>query len=177
MTLSVLDTSTPWQLAFVAHNGYGNNLYLDNVFVSQDEISDIALVGIVSPGIVHCVTSPTFKFIVTNLGTSTVNSFTATYTVNNGAQQTQAFASLQLGVGASQEFSLPPATLNPGVNQVQIAISQPNGISDIAGNNVIAINSLVDQSSDQGPLRMTFDNSQEISWRVASPSEAEDWER
>ncbi len=175
LTLSILDTSTPWQLAFVAHNGYGNNLYLDNVVVSEDEISDIAMDGVVSPGIVHCLPTPSFKFSVTNLGTFVVNNFTASITVNNGAPQTEIF-SVPIPVGTSHEFSFLPVILNPGVNEVQIAISQPNGIPDIAGNNVITINSFFDQSADKGPLRMTFDNPQEISWRVASPSDAEDWE-
>ncbi len=176
LSLSGLDTAQPWQLVFVAHNGYGNNLYLDNVVISEDEISDISLEGVVSPGIVHCLPTPAFKFNVRNLGTSTVNSFTATYAVNNGVPQIQTFSSLLIDVGSTQEFSLLPVSLNPGVNEVSITLSLPNGIPDIPGNNVIVFNSVVDQLVDKGPLRKTFDNPNETSWRVASPSDAQDWE-
>ncbi len=176
LTLASLNNSVPWQLAFVSRNGYGNNLYLDNVVLTENEISDIVLVGVVSPGIVHCLSNPIIKFQVANLGTSAVNSFTMEYTVNGGALQTQLFSSVQLDVGETETFSLNPVSIQPGVNQVVLTVSLPNGIPDILSNNVFTLTSVLDQSVDRGPLRMTFDNPREKSWRVASPAGTPDWE-
>ncbi|MBL7849115.1 MAG: choice-of-anchor J domain-containing protein [Cyclobacteriaceae bacterium] len=176
LTLAGLNASTPWQLAFVGLNGYSNNLYLDNVQVSVNEIIDIALAGVVSPGIVHCKSNPMIQFKVSNLGTTTVTQFKIEYAVNNDAPQTQVFSNINLNVGETKTFTLNAISLLPGPNQVLLTVSLPNGIPDIQGNNVFNLTSVLDQSVDRGPLRMTFDNPGEQSWRVASPSNSLDWQ-
>jgi len=176
VSLAPLTGTDPWQLAFVGKNGYGNNLYLDNIVVTQDDINDIALVGVVSPGIVHCLSNPVIKFQVSNLGTTLVSRFTMNYSVNGAASQVQLFTNIQLDIGETETFSLNAISLQPGVNQVILTVSLPNDIPDILTNNVFHLTSVLDQSVDKGPLRVTFDNPKEKSWRVASPADALDWE-
>lgn len=176
ISLAGLSSSITWQLAFVARNGYGNNLYLDNVVVTENEINDIAFEGVVSPGIVHCKPNPSIHFNVRNLGTTPVNSFLAEYSINGGAVQSTNFTTLQLDVGESETFELPPVTLQPGANEIQLTISLPNGIPDISTNNQYTLVSVFDQTMDKGPLRVTFDSPKENLWRVASPYNAQDWE-
>lgn len=176
LSLAGLSASTSWQLAFVGLNGYGNNLYLDNVQVSVNEIIDIALTGVVSPGIVHCKSNPMIQFKVSNLGTTVVTQFKMEYAVNNDAPQTQTFSNIQLNIGETKTFTLNTISLLPGPNQVLLTVSLPNGIPDIPGNNVINLTSVLDQSVDRGPLRVTFDSPSEQSWRVASPSNSLDWQ-
>lgn len=176
ISLLLLNAAIPWQIAFVAQNGYGNNLYLDNVLISQTEISDIAFAGVVSPGIVHCQPSPVVRFRVTNLGTSTVTSFKLDYTVNNGTPATQLFTSLKLDVGETETYSLNAIALQPGPNEITLTLSLPNGIPDIPTNNTYHLMSVLDQTVDRAPLRKTFDNPLEKNWRVASPISSLDWE-
>jgi hypothetical protein len=176
ISLAGLSSSITWQLAFVGRNGYGNNLYLDNVIVTENEITDIAFEGVVSPGIVHCKPNPAIHFNVRNLGTTAVNSFVAQYSVNGGSVQSTNFTSLQLEVGESETFELPAVTLQPGANEIQLTISLPNGIPDIDTNNQYTLISVFDQTMDKGPLRVTFDSPKENLWRVASPYNAQDWE-
>ena len=176
LSLSGLSPSINWQLAFVGINGYGNNLYLDNIQVTEDELNDIALTGILSPGIVHCTANPVIKFLAFNLGTSDVTSFTATYKVNSGATQTQQFSNVQLGVGEQEMFSLQPISLQKGSSEITITLSDPNGIQDIASNNTFVMTSVFDQTADKAPLRMTFDNSKEVPWQIASQSNSSVWE-
>ncbi|MBY0434964.1 MAG: choice-of-anchor J domain-containing protein, partial [Cyclobacteriaceae bacterium] len=58
ISLDGLTGATNWQLAFVARNGYGNNLFIDNAIVSDQVINDLALTSILQPGLVHCVQNP-----------------------------------------------------------------------------------------------------------------------
>lgn len=174
-SLMALTGVSAWQLAFVSYNGYGNNLYLDNVKISQTEISDIALVNIVSPSIVHCKSNPDVQFQVSNLGTSPVTSFKMAYTLNSDAAVVQQFNNIQLDVGETKTFSVNAIILQPGTNTFSLKISLPNGIPDISTNNTINFITVLDQSADKAPLRMTFDNPLEKSWRVASPISYQDW--
>jgi len=174
-SLMGLTSVTTWQLAFVGHNGYGNNLYIDNIKISQTEISDIALLNVVSPSIVHCQSSPIIQFQVSNLGTSLVTSFKMEYTLNADATIIQQFNNLQLDVGETETFSLNAISLQPGTNNIKLKISLPNGIPDLVSNNSLNFITVFDQSFDKAPLRMTFDNPLEKSWRVASPVNFQDW--
>ncbi|MBL7865633.1 MAG: choice-of-anchor J domain-containing protein [Cyclobacteriaceae bacterium] len=176
LSLSGLTGVTNWQLAFVGKNGYGNNLYLDNVVITEDEVTDIALTGIASPGIVHCNANPKVKFFASNFGTSPVNQFTMSYTLNGGGVQTQTFLNTNIDVGQQKEFELNAVSLNDGENQITLTISNPNGLPDISSNNDLSLTSVLDKSYDKAPLRMTFDNPLEVPWIVASQEGAQDWE-
>lgn len=175
--LSSLPPGVRWQIAFVGKNGFGNNLYVDNVLVTDDEIFDIALGSIITPGIVHCEPNPTIRFNVVNLGTVPITEFRATYNVEGGTTAEQMFTGLQLGAGESGIFELNPIALPPGLNQVHVSLSLTSGIDEVLlDNNAVTITSVLDLSQDKAPLRKTFDNPLEQSWRVASPSEGLDWE-
>jgi hypothetical protein len=176
LSLSGLSSSIPWQVAFVGRNGYGNNLFLDNAVVTEDEINDIAFAGVVSPGIVHCDPDPVVQFKVTNLGTSPVNQFTVMSSVNGTARPSQVISNIQLDVGETETFSLNPVTLVPGQNEIELDVSMPNGIPDILTNNTYTLISVLDLTGDRAPLRLTFDNPKETSWRIASPSNGLPWQ-
>lgn len=176
ISLASLSSTVSWQLAFVGRNGYGNNLYIDNITVTENEINDLAFESVVSPGIVHCLPNPAIEFSVRNLGTTPVTRFTTGYQVNNGTLETHEFTNAQIGVGEVKTFALPAVSLEPGNNEVKLSLSLPNGIPDTDTNNHYTLVSVLDQSLDRGPLRMTFDNSNEIAWRVASPNKEKDWE-
>lgn len=175
--LSSLPIGVRWQIAFVGRNGYGNNLYLDNVSVTDNEVFDIALGSMVSPGIVHCEPNPSVLFVVSNLGTSPITEFIAEYHVNDGVSEQQLFTGIQLDVGETDTFAIHPISLNPGTNEVQVSVSLGAGIDEgLLDNNMATFTTVLDFSNDKGPLRMTFDNPLEQSWRIASPSNGVDWE-
>ncbi|MBL7850697.1 MAG: hypothetical protein JNN04_07330 [Cyclobacteriaceae bacterium] len=177
LSLAGLSSSTPWQLAFVGRNGYGNNLYVDNVVVTENEIVDIAFAGVISPGIVHCDPNPVIQFKVTNLGTSPIYSFRTDVQVNGIPTPPQFAGNFQLDVGETETVSLNPVNLNQGQNEVRITISLPNDIPDIVTNNSYTLYSVLDLTTDKAPLRVTFDSPKETLWRVASPNGAADWEQ
>jgi hypothetical protein len=176
LSLAALSSPIPYQIAFVGRNGFGNNLYLDNVVVTETDINDLAFVGVVSPGIVHCVDKPIISFQVMNLGTSNVTSFKIDYKVNNESVITQDFSNILIQLGEIKTFNLNQVTLTSGVNEIELTLHHPNGIPDVESNNNFILTSVLDKSRDVGPLRMSFDNSAEIGWRVASQNNSLNWE-
>ncbi len=176
-SLSTLSSSISYQIAFVGKNGYGNNLYIDNVIVTDQEVNDVALTQIVSPGLVHCVASPQIKFNVKNQSTAPITTFDVVRTLNGGTAVTQTFT-INLDIDQENTFTLNALTLKAGENQITMTINNPNGLPDSApGNNTITFSSYLDNSTDSSPLRMTFDNPLEIPWIMAAPAvNAKDWE-
>ncbi len=170
-SLSSLTPGPKWQLAFVVKNGYGNNLFIDNVVVSDQEINDLALTEITSPGIVACKPSPAIRFKVTNLSTSVITSFKATTTINGGPTVTQDFNNISLGVGEQKQFTLPEYGLSTGENTISLAINLPNGLPDSQpSNNSRTFNTIRDATTDTSPLRQNFDDPLQTPWIIASPA-------
>jgi hypothetical protein len=176
-SLSTLSSSISYQLAFVGKNGWGNNLYIDTVVISDQEVNDVGITAIVSPGLVHCLASPSVKFKVRNYSTSVITTFDVVRVVNGGAPVTQTF-NVPLDLDEEKVFTLNPMTLKSGENQITVTINNPNGLPDSQpANNTITFRSYLDQSTDSSPLRMTFDNPLEIPWIMTTPtSNAKDWE-
>lgn len=176
LSLGLLTGADAWQIAFIGRNGYGNNLYLDNAIITENEFNDITITGVASPGIVHCNPEPVVSFYVSNFGSTTVFSFDVSYAVNSGNNFTKHFSNAQLGVGQQKLFALDPVSLQDGYSTIVITVSNPNGVPDISNNNTISFTNIVDTSTDKPPLRMTFDNPSEVPWQIASPSDQLDWE-
>lgn len=176
VSLSTLTGVTRWQLAFVATNGKGNNLYIDNVVINDQVVNDIGLTGIESPGLVHCQTNPGIQFKVKNFSTANIISFQAQRSVNGGNPVSQTFSS-SLAVGEEKIFALNAVTLLTGLNQIELTITLPNGLPDTSpGNNILTFNSNVDQFADASPLRQNFDNPLQVPWLIATPLNAKAWE-
>ncbi|MBS1977668.1 MAG: T9SS type A sorting domain-containing protein [Bacteroidetes bacterium] len=177
LSLSTL-TPGPYQLAFVGINANGNNLYLDNVAVSDDIVNDLAITSVLSPGLVHCQINSPVTFNVKNFSTSAVTSFQVSWTINGGAAVTQTFSGIQLSVGDEGSFTISNITgMNPGSNQIKVSVLNPNGLPDsFPGNNSLTFMTYVDQTSDIAPFRKTFDAAGEPPWLSASPSAGSLWQ-
>ena len=176
-SLSTLTVGSTWQLAFVARNGYGNNMYVDNIVISDQFINDLAISRIVSPGLVQCNSNPAIKFEVTNLSSSAITSFQTMRSLNGGTVVAQDFNNVFLDVGEQNIFTLAGVLFSNRENTITLTLSNPNGIPDsMPANNSISFNSFLDTSTDSSPLRQTFDNPAEIPWIIASPASAQAWE-
>ncbi len=170
--MNMLTTGTSYQIAFVAKNGFGNNLYVDNVVVNDKTIYDMGITGIVSPGLVHCAPSPTIQFLLKNLGTEQITSFQAQRTLNGGAVVSQSFTSISLGAGEEKQFQLNAVALQNAANDITltVAITNSGALTDpTPENNTKTFRTYLDQTTDTSPLRVTFDNSVEIPWLIATP--------
>lgn len=164
------------QIAFEVVNGWGNNVYMDNVVVSTDQLVDLALLSVESPGPVTCLASPTPQVRLKNLGSVTITNFTIQATINNQVQAAQTISDAALGAGEEKVFALNPLPLLSGNNTIVYTISNPNGLPDANSlNNTLSITRIVNDYSDLIPLRENFNGNFTNEWPVISQNNQDTW--
>ncbi len=163
------------QIAFEGINGYGNNLYLDNVSVTNTPVTNFALNGLVSPSPVSCnsIVSPVIS--VTNLGNAAISFFKANIYLNNQLTIEQ-IAGVQLDIGATSNITLPPLNFVSGSNTLSIAIKSPNGIPLApSSSDSLQTSLIINSSSDIIPLRENFDDNFAERWSSVNPQSGATW--
>lgn len=164
------------QIVFEATNGYGNNLYLDNVVVLSDDVIDIALTAVSKPGPVICENDPAPVVTVKNLSSFTVNSFNIDVTTN-GSTKTQFFTNQPLATGEEKDFTLNNLSLVNGSNTIQFEVKDPNGLTDQKpGNNTLEVKRVVNSIQERIPIRQNFNGSFQTEWTTLSQGDEQPWE-
>ena len=165
------------QIAFVARNGYGNNLYLDNVFVLNESINDIALTEVKSPGPVFCISNPQPVLNIKNQGSTVITRFNVETTMDGRTTVTQAFSNIQLLPGEEKSFTLNTLSFYSGQSTVLFNVKDPNGIADdITANNSITVNRNLNEAADLIPLRENFDSNFTSAWTIVSQGNTPVWQ-
>jgi len=169
----------PIVIAFIGQNGFGNNIYLDNIaFEVQEQFgNDLAITNILQPSFISCNTTVNPVIEVTNLGTNTMNSFTLEETVS-GTSFTYTGAPL-----ASRESTIVEMPSIEAANAENIQLNftvAPNGpafVDENSNNNTVATNVLVNNAQDIIPLRERFEPPTGAGgWSVINPDGQNTWE-
>ncbi len=164
------------QIAFEVVNGWGNNVYLDNVVVSTDQLIDLALLSVESPGPVTCVASPAPQVRLKNLGSVAITSFTIQATINNQAQTAQTISNISFEASEEKTFTLNTLPLLNGNNTIVYTISNPNGLPDAnAQNNTLTVKRIVNDYTENIPLRENFNGNFSTKWSVVSQNNQAEW--
>lgn len=162
------------QIAFEGINAYGNNQYLDNIVVSTDQFTDLAILSLESPSPVSCNLNSTLTVRAKNMGTTAITSFQAQAIVNNQTIN-QTFSGINMKAGMEQVFALNPVTLKAGLNTISFFLTNPNGGADAnTTNNSLAVTRIINSASDIIPLRQNFENSFP-DWSIISQGQQEKW--
>ncbi len=165
------------QIAFEGVNAWGNNLYLDNVLISNIPVTNFVLNGLVSPSPVSCASTAKPVISVTNTGNTTINSFTAKVYVNNQLTVEQ-ISGIQLDVGASANVTLASSSFLSGANSFSLAIKSPNGVTSLSTSKDSLQTSLtINSASDIIPLRENFNGNFAGIWSTVSPESGAIWYR
>ncbi len=164
------------QLVFVSVNGYGNNLYLDNIQVNTTSNLDLSVSEVLTPGRVTCESDLTPSLLITNSGTNPVNSFNISYTINGGNFQELVFSNVNLQPGQSGQAFLNPVTFSEGDYLLEASISEVNGIQDDnSANNTINYAFTVNSEIMIPPGRESFDNGVLEDWYSISDNPSLAW--
>ncbi|HMQ00444.1 MAG TPA: M43 family zinc metalloprotease, partial [Cyclobacteriaceae bacterium] len=164
------------QIAFVGVNGYGNNLYLDNVSIIISEEEDIALERIISPNFVSCNQSPELRVNIQNTGTIPINSFKASVNINNN-EQIFNFTNVELQALEEREFVITLLNLANGIYNLEVELLEPNDRTDSnQSNNKLNSSFAINTDVEISPLRLNFNNGIPDSWISLSPEQANTWQ-
>ena len=163
------------RIEFEATNGYGNNLYLDNIQVVTDAVYDVAASSILAPAPVICNRSIRPELKVQNLGSANVDIITVQPTVNGVNSTAQVFSSLNLKSGGEAILALNPIALSDGENNVVFTVANPAVATDNEpANNTTAYMWTVNDAEERIPFRQRFDELN--TWTLSSQTPAKDWE-
>lgn len=106
-------------VAFRNTNGWGNNIFLDNINIAKKADRDIQLVSIVSPNAAECTGTITPRVTVKNNGGEQINSFKVGYRIGNGADQIKTFTqTLVSGASATVTLDTNPVTVPSGAQVI-----------------------------------------------------------
>jgi len=176
ISLTPFKESGKIQIAFVAQNGNGNNLYLDNVFIFENKI-DVALIDISSPSPVINVLNTSPEVRIQNQGSTTISSVKIETKVNGGVSSIKDFTGFILTTGQHVDLILDPIQFKAGINELVIALSEPNGLPDeVPSNNTKTRTVFVNQSKESIPARQNFNAAFQDSWTIVSQPSMLNWE-
>jgi hypothetical protein len=155
------------QIHFIAKNGYGNNLYLDNI-----ELEDVEN-KIVSPSPSSCNPSQVLTLEVANSGSKAINNFDIQYSVDGGTPTFLTFNLTDpLEVGFSTRVSTSIPDLAQGGHTLEVTINLPSVLESIILNH----NFYIDQSEDIIPIRENFEDFKASSWQIANHDQDVTWQ-
>ncbi|HUZ61888.1 MAG TPA: choice-of-anchor J domain-containing protein [Hanamia sp.] len=114
-------------VAFRNISDYGNNIYLDNINISQEKSRDIMVTTVNPPSTTDCVEPNIPVAIVKNVGFSTITGFNVSYMIDNGAPLQTIVTGVSLAPDA--QMNVPLNTFTPTLGQHVITVYSANPIS------------------------------------------------
>ncbi|MGD1893845.1 MAG: choice-of-anchor J domain-containing protein [Cyclobacteriaceae bacterium] len=179
------------QLAFIGHNDYGNNLYLDDIAAEAAPIRevDLAIQRVESPSYLSCETSPVPQVVIKNVGSSLITSFDVVYQFDNQPPTEFLYDASPLNPEEEVVLEFEQPDLTVGLHSFSVRITNPNlRLDDAPDDNYERINFLVDDKRDIIPLINEFQEYEvpdvlqgeflELSeaWQVVNPDSSITWE-
>ncbi|WP_339815630.1 M43 family zinc metalloprotease [uncultured Imperialibacter sp.] len=146
------------QLAFIGQNGLGNNLFLDDIKISSNNLADydIGISEVTDLSFISCINQPVPTVEVKNFGKQPITSFLLSYTVNNTTEELEV-NNIFINTGQTINVPLEIDALEDGTYKLELALDQPNGNTDqrISDNSFSQLFH-VKTATDVIPFRETF---------------------
>jgi hypothetical protein len=156
INLNLFVGNDAFQIAFLAINGGGNNLYIDNVQIVGEGFTDVGIQSLSTPRYVFCIDNSPLKLTIENLGTTDVNDIEIQYIINGGNQISKTFTNLELKSGQITDLDLDPLTSGEQEYDLSFQIITTGDIDINNGNYIIKI--FENCEEEVIPLREDFDD-------------------
>ena len=125
-------------LSFI-NKGDGYYLILDNISILRPVQNEIELSSVNTPAYARVSTDFDVKGTIVNKGSVALTSFDVTYNINGGENvATYTVSNINIAYNETYTFThnIPANIETAGVSQIQVIVSNPNGVEDDAENNV-----------------------------------------
>lgn len=116
-------------IGFRGYNGEGNNLFLDNINVSVQYKTDIAVASISQANGTLCDKQATTQVLFKNMGINKVTTCNIGYQIDGGSVNTINYKG-SIGSNDSTLITLPVQTLSVGVHSIKVFSYLPNNVPD-----------------------------------------------
>ncbi|XOV94737.1 MAG: choice-of-anchor J domain-containing protein [Bacteroidota bacterium] len=163
------------QIAFIGVNGGGNNLFIDSIAVTSDNLLayDIGLRQVTNVSPVTCYDEFVPLLEVKNYGYETVDKILISYDSETGSEGFQ-FSNLNLASGASTNLIL-QGSLVKGLNKNEFeVISVDQRVDEYAANNRLTYYAILNDDMESIPVRQNFEYDP---WVINEPSNDPDYEQ
>jgi hypothetical protein len=162
------------KLAFVFRNGYGNNIYLDELRLRNSLLTDLRVVKLSEPAPAVCLSQINPKVVISNSGTTTIEKISGIISREGGGQVVVPEQTVNLAPGSTGTISLPTVSLSEGKNSISIELMPVTSSDAVPLNNVLSAVISRISTSDKIPARENFDGADR--WTLASTSGETPWE-
>jgi hypothetical protein len=163
-------------------NGYGNDIWVDNINITRKFKRDLATIAINQPKDVLCTASNTPSVTVQNVGSETVTSYTVSYRVDNGAVQSTTINTPIAPNATAVITTLPAWNYTTGPHVFTAYTSNPvsaSGTGDLnTGNDTLRKNTTL-VATVSPPVVEGFENATfpPTGWAVVNPDNSITWAR
>lgn len=170
-------------LLFRNTNGFGNNIFIDNINIAGLYKRDLHLASANPPGILVCGGSFTPSVTIRNTGAETVTAFKLSYSIDNGSIQTTTVTGINLSRESQMTVNLSAATVTaPGSHSFKVYSWEPvssTGMGDqYTFNDTLTKNfSLATNVQDSLIQNFTDATMPPAGWTIVNPDEAITWSR
>ena len=155
------------KFVFMGNSGSGNNLYLDNLMITQttQTPNDASLINLSTP-LVTCKEETISELQIINIGSEVLTSFEIDYSINNNSF-IKKFENMFISPHRIANVTINIDDLNQRDNLLEVTITHVNGVADRSalGNTLgIVIQNI--KNADILPISIQFEN--EHNWTIVS---------
>ena len=163
------------QIAFVGKNDFGNNIYLDNIYLITSQEVNAKLLQINTPAIVANNAVQPLSITVKNIGGTVIRELDISYSIDSQPPKQFNTTNLDMKSGLSTQITLEEITSAQGLHNVSVTVSKINGIPDVdMSDNTLSTNYSIDSSTLGVPLRESFEKTSH--WISTTRSTAPSWQ-
>ena len=159
------------RIAFVAINGFGNDIYIKDIEIlaTEEYRYDFEISRIVAPGPINDGSSNEETLLITNTGNLPISDFEIRREASQTRSQTVVVEDEILDPGESGTFNL-SANLNQGLSVVEYTILNPNYDQNPGSSSTLLWHYVRDDSTMSVPWRQNFDGPAGLgSWITLNP--------